>query len=166
MRYFAFLLVPLALGAQPAEPDQRVMQALVTEMHQLRLAIERSTLLGAPTQLAISQLQLQATTVARISQQYNEARSASSSLTVRRNQVGEHIKDLEQKRTAPEFASPQQREILENQLKEMKFELEAVTATEQQRSAREGELAVQLQAAQGQIADSRNRIVEMEKMLD
>ena len=33
-------------------------------------------------------------------------------------------------------------------------------------AAREGEIAAQLQAAQSQIADSRNRIAEMERALD
>jgi hypothetical protein len=139
---------------------------LPTEIQQLRLAIERSTLLGTRTQLAISQLQLQETAVARLTQQYNEVRSGSPAMTARRNQLAESMRDLEQKRMAPEFASPQQREVLEDQLKHIRFELEAATATEQQRAARESELAVQLQATQNQITDSRGRIAEMERALD
>src|SRR5678815_2776293 len=61
MRYFAILLAvyPAAAFAQPAAADSNVLQALLSEVQQLRMAIERSTLLGTRTQLAISQLQLQ-----------------------------------------------------------------------------------------------------------
>ena len=53
----------------PPEPDQRITQTLISEIQQLRLAIERSTLLTARTQLATSQLQLQETAVARLTSQ-------------------------------------------------------------------------------------------------
>ena len=71
MRYLVFFALPFALAAQSAEPDQRITQTLISEIQQLRLAIERSTLLNARTQLAISQLQMQEATVARLSQQLN-----------------------------------------------------------------------------------------------
>ena len=74
MRYLLFLAVPLALAAQSAESDQRITQTLISEIQQLRLAIERSTLLNARTQLAISQLQMQEATVARLTRQLDEAR--------------------------------------------------------------------------------------------
>ena len=166
MRYIVLLLVPFALAAQPAEPDSRVTQALIKEMQQLRLAIERSTLLGARTQLAVSQLQLQDTAVARLKQQYDEVRTNGASINVRRTQFAEEVKDLEQRRTTPEFSNPQKLEMLDSQLKQMKYEMDRSTAEEQIRLAREGDLAVQLQAAQAQIAESRSRIAEMEKALD
>src|SRR5690349_11206536 len=59
IRIFLLAACPLVLVAQPAETDQRVLQTLLSEVRQLRAAIERSTLLGVRTQLAISQLQLQ-----------------------------------------------------------------------------------------------------------
>jgi hypothetical protein len=65
VRYLLFLFLPLALCAQSADTDSRVTQALISEIQQLRLAIERSTLLNARTQLAISQFQLQEQSVAR-----------------------------------------------------------------------------------------------------
>ena len=40
MRYLLFLSLPFALAAQSAESDQRVTQALISEIQQLRLAIE------------------------------------------------------------------------------------------------------------------------------
>lgn len=74
--YIVFLLAPALLIAQPPGSDQRLTQTLITEIQQLRLAIERSTLLGARTQLAIGLLQLQDAALVRLSQQYSEVRSA------------------------------------------------------------------------------------------
>ena len=82
MRYLLFLL-PLTLWGQTAETDSRLTQTLINEIQQLRLAIERSTLLGARTQLAVSALQLQESTVSRLSQQYNDTRAAAPSMTSR-----------------------------------------------------------------------------------
>lgn len=164
MRYLLFLALPFALAAQSAESDQRVTQALITEIQQLRMAIERSTLLNARTQLAISQLQMQETAVARLSTQLNDTRMQSQ---VRRMApLVERITEREAKRTAPEFAAPPKREQLEAEIRNMKEELQMVQGMETTRSAREGELAVQLQQAQSQIAASRSRIEEMERALD
>ena len=56
MRVLVLFALPIVLAAQPAESGDKVTQALISEIQQLRLAIERSTLLNARTQLAISQM--------------------------------------------------------------------------------------------------------------
>jgi hypothetical protein len=164
MRYLVFFVLPLALSAQAAEPDQRITQTLINEIQQLRLAIERSTLLNSRTQLAISQLQMQETAVARLSTQLNDTRMSSQAK--RLGMLAEHLTQSEGKRTSPEFASPQQRAQLESDINNQKAELEMVQGLETLRSAREGELAAQLQQAQNQIAGTRARIEEMERSLD
>jgi hypothetical protein len=160
-RLFLFAALPVLLAAQNAEPDQRVQQALISEIQQLRMAIERSTLLNARTQLAVSQLQLQETAVARITQQLNDIRMSAPSIAHRKAQAEAEIKRIEGLTPGkPEY------EQAKDVVPHLKLELEEFAITEQQRSAREGELAAQLQAAQNQIADSRSRIAEMERALD
>ncbi len=166
MRYLLLLAVPLALAAQPADADQKITQALISEMQQLRLAIERSTLLGARTQLAISQLQMQESAIARLSPQIYELRAQAAGMAGHRARLTESIHDLEQQRTAPQIPNGPTKEMIELKIKETRLELEQTMAMEASRSARESELAIQLQAAQNQIADSRNRIAEMERALD
>jgi predicted nucleic acid-binding Zn-ribbon protein len=164
MRYLLFLALPFALAAQGAESDQRVTQALIGEIQQLRLAIERSTLLNARTQLAVSQLQLQEQSVARLTTQLGDvrARGAEGGGLIKR--LAEEIQDTEQARA--KATDPNMARALEHQIRESKGRLEQFTAMEAQRSAREGELATQLQQAQNQIAGSRARIEEMERALD
>jgi len=165
MRYLAILALPLALAAQSGD-NGKVTEALISEIQQLRLAIERSTLLNARTQLAISQFQLQETTVARLSNQLTEVRTQAPGLAGHRTRLTDAIQQAEQQRTAPEYASGPKKEQLEAEIRQFKGELEQANAMEIGRSAREGELASALQAAQSQIAASRARIDEMERALD
>jgi DNA repair exonuclease SbcCD ATPase subunit len=165
MRCLAILVLPFALAAQSGDSG-KVTEALISEIQQLRLAIERSTLLNARTQLAISQFQLQETTIARLTTQLNEVRTQAPGLSGHRTRLTGAIEQSEQQRTAPEYASGPKREQLEGQIREFKSELEQANAMEVSRSAREGELASALQAAQSQIAASRARIDEMERALD
>jgi hypothetical protein len=164
VRYLLVLSLPFALAAQSPESDQRVTQTLISEIHELRLAIERSTLLNARTQLAISQLQMQETAVARLSTQLNDTRAASQAR--RLAMIAEHITEREGKRNSPEFAAPPRREQLEGEIRNMKDELTMVQAMEGQRAAREGDLAAELLRVQNQIGASRARIDEMERALD
>lgn len=158
MRYF-LLLIPLSLAAQNADSDQRLTQVLISEIQQLRAAIERSTLLSARTQLATSQMQLQEAAVVRLTAQLNETRALAPGTTKRLAQIAEWIKQAEQDRSNP----PQS---VEAKLRELKVELDQATTVETQRAAREGELAAQFQQAQSHMADSRSRIAEMERALD
>jgi hypothetical protein len=164
MRYLLFLAVPLALAAQSAESDQRITQTLISEIQQLRLAIERSTLLNARTQLAVSQLQLQETAVARLTSQLNDVRMQAPGTAGNKARIEEYIRQTEQQRSTASDAK--QLPSFEAKLRELKAELEQATAMETNRAAREGELAAQFQAVQNQIADSRARIAEMERALD
>jgi hypothetical protein len=154
----------LTLAAQTADSDQQVTRTLISEIQQLRLAIERSTLLNARTQLAVSQLQLQESSLSRIKQQLDDARSQAPGLNGQKVRIAETIKQLEQNRTT--VTDPREAADLELRLREMRLELDQANAMEQVRSARESDLAMQLQTAQAEIVDSRSRIAEMERALD
>jgi hypothetical protein len=166
MRLILFLLAPVALFAQAAETDQRILQTLLSEVQQLRAAIERSTLLGVRTQLAISQLQLQESKTERLARELQVLRDGNSAFANRKSQVTLTIRELEAKRSQPAFSNPQGQTEVESNLRHFKRELEELAANEQQKMAREGELASQLQTAQREVQDSRSRIGEMERTLD
>ena len=166
MRYLVLFVLPFTLAAQTAEPDQRITQTLISEIQQLRLAIERSTLLGARTQLALGQLQMQETAVGRLSQQLSQVREQGPGLAGQRARLTEEIRNLEQQRGAPQIPNGPSKEDIELKIKEEKLALDQANAMELNRYTRESELTAQFQAAQGQIADSRSRIAEMERALD
>jgi chromosome segregation ATPase len=145
-------------------PDgDRVTQTLISEIQQLRMAIERSTLLNARTQLATSQLQLHEQSVVRITAELDEVRARGLAAGGEVKRMADQIRDLEARVRTSE---PNLARALEDAIRETKARQEQFTAMETLRSAREGELSVQLQQAQSQIAASRGRIEEMERALD
>jgi hypothetical protein len=58
MRYCVFLLAPVVLIAQSSQADQNLTETLIKEIQQLGLAIERSSLLSARTQVIVTELQV------------------------------------------------------------------------------------------------------------
>ena len=157
MRYFLWLAVPFTLAAQSADSD-RVTQTLISEIQELRLAIERSTLLNARTQIALSQLQMQETVIVRLTSQLNEVRAQAPGMTGHKARVAEQLESIQR--------NPVNAQMWETKIKELKLELDQATSVEQNRAAREGELTMQLQQAQNQVAASRSRIQEMDRALD
>lgn len=164
MRRYFLLFLPFVLAAQSPESDQRLTQTLISEIQQLRMAIERSTLLNARTQLAISQLQMQEQTIARVTTQLNDVRSQGVGTTMMKTQMAEHLKNLEQRRATT--SDPKAVQQIEAEMTNAKVQIEQATAMDTARTAREGELSLQLQQTQSQIAASRARIDEMERALD
>ena len=162
----ALLLVLAARPLSAQSNDSKTLETLLSEVRELRMAIERSTLLGTRAQLALGELQLQDAAVARVNQQHNEIRAQGAITAQRIAELTARGKQLEDSRTSPEWSSPQKRDDLESMIKQTKLELDQAAAFEQQRAAREAELATQLRNAQAQADDSRSRITQMEQALD
>jgi hypothetical protein len=167
MRHLTFLLIlcPLAALAQPAESESRTLQTLLSEVQQLRLAIERSTLLGARTQLAISQLQLQESKAERLTKELQDVREGRAQAESQKTRLAEETKTLEAALGRAD-TSPQLRKDIEGQAGHLKIESEMMAAQVLRQAAREGELASQAMAAQREVQDSRAWISEMQRSLD
>jgi hypothetical protein len=169
LRYSVLLLLvacPVVLLAQTAETDQALLQKLITEIQQLRLAIERSTIMNARTQLVMQELQFQESRTTVLTKSLDDMRAMTSHDKSERARLAEAIRTAEDKRQSTAFATPQAHEDLEAQIRQLKLELELRNAADQRDSAREGELASELQAAQRAVQDSRSRIAEMARMFD
>ena len=167
MRYFlVFLLatVPALSQTQAADAERSTLQALLTEVQQLRIAIERSTLLGARTQIAINMMQIQESRTGRVSQDLERVRKEILDLQSRRPRIAEQIKAFEDHLSS--LTDPKERQDIEAAIKQTKLEAEQLTATEQDRQARQAELAAQFQTEQSELADLRNRLTEMQRALD
>ena len=154
------------LGTRLPESDSRVLQSLLTEVQQLRLAIERSTLLGTRTQIAISKLQMQETRASQFSRELANLREEAPGLAMDKARLSDRLKQVEDSRTSLQFNSPDSRADLEGQIRQIKIAIEEAAAKETRRRARESEITIQYQAAQSEVADSRSRIAEMERALD
>ncbi|HEY1341656.1 MAG TPA: hypothetical protein VGF59_29295 [Bryobacteraceae bacterium] len=165
MRYASLLLLGAAvLPAQTPDPDTRLIQTLTAEVRELRLAIERSTLLGSRTQLAISRLQLQQTAAAQAIRDLDAVRRETAEVAARRVSIERRIKGLEEH--APLASKPEERAGMDQELKELRLNLEIVSGDLDRRGAREAELGSRVSALQAQVSDAEGRITQMERSLD
>jgi phage terminase small subunit len=124
--------------ADGAVPDT----ALSSEVQQLRLAIERSTLLGARMQVTLQRIQLQEQRAARISQELEPARREVGDAQSSSAGMAAHLKQNEEQLSVVTDSS--RRQQLEEVVKRQRVELNLLTSREQQARARETESAVQL----------------------
>ncbi len=158
------LLTAASLSAQTSESDKSTLQTLLSEVQQLRIAIERSTLLGARTQIAINLMQAQQSRVERLAQELDKTRRDLLDIQAEKPKFAERIKSMEEAVAAS--TDPNFRRDTEHGLTMTKIEADQITAREQDRRAREAELNTQLLAEQGRLSELQGRIADMERLID
>jgi hypothetical protein len=167
LRMRSFVLVVLLAGylsAQSQESERQSIPALMSEVHQLRLAIERSTLLGTRMQISLQRIQMQELRTSRISQDHERLRKEAADMQMGYATAASRLKNDEEQLT--QTTDPKERKNLEEVVKRTKLDLEAMAARQQQTQAREAELAVQVQSEQGRLAELNERVNQMERALD
>lgn len=165
MRYFVTLLFLCApLAAQTSDSDRQTLQSLLTEVQQLRQAIERSTLLGTRTQIAMERLQVEDARVSRAAQELEKARKEVSDVQFEQTRIANRIKQMEEELTRTQDAN--HRADIENGIKGSKLELEQLAAMEGQKRAREAELTSEVQTGRGRLTELEGRITDMERAID
>src|SRR6267143_4495216 len=82
-----FLACTLAPHSSAQSPDSATIQALVTEIHQLRLAVERTGAATPKVQITLQRLQLQEQRMTWISEQLVEVRKQITALSGQNNLV-------------------------------------------------------------------------------
>jgi len=153
-----FVTCPTLFAQAPA-----TMDTLMSEVHELRLAIERSTLLGARTQIALQRLQIQGERVTQAEKQLEEARKGIGEYQKMRQQLTAELKDHESAlQRAP---NPDARRSLEDRIDGLKRFL-ADTAAEAPLRARENDMLIQFQSEQATFNRLQSDISQMESILD
>ena len=130
---FAFL-APAMLPAQTSRPaaspaggESAAMQALVAEVRELRLSLERYSLLSMRFQAALQANQLHADRVKELSQQLNSVTTELSKTAKARLEMSESVKRLEQNLNSSDDA---RRNEAERFLGQFKIEMESLISTE------------------------------------
>ena len=155
----------LPLGAQTPPPEAQTLSTLLTEVRQLRQAIERSTLLGARTQLAVLMLQTQETRTARMAEDLEKIRRELAQSETTRSGLAEQVKRMES--AAGDLSTPPpDRANLEREAKMIKPQLETMLLQGGLLRAREAEATSQLQMERERLTQLQNQISDMEQALD
>src|SRR5260370_8216805 len=127
--------IPATAFGQAAASDSQTLQALLTEVRELRQDLRTSLARVQSGQILLSRLQAQQVAVARASERLEEARSALAGVQARLQRVAADIKQLEDSISA-EGNLAQQRE-LQDRVTHSKSELAASTDEAQHRQATE-----------------------------
>lgn len=155
-------------GVTFAQTSDSTIQALLAEVRQLRLALERSAVVAPKIQVTLQRIQLQQDHVSRLSRQLDDfrdqqARSASevANMTARIKEAEAH--SLQEQ-------DPARRKTLEDEIKMTKVHLQAQTEQQRMREvqlqARESELAGRLRTEQARLGELNDRLSVLERMLE
>jgi SMC interacting uncharacterized protein involved in chromosome segregation len=166
-----FLLIvglPLfALGQQAgttdASPDKATLQALLTEVRQLRFALERSTSVAPRIQLAFQRVQLQQDRVDRLSKQLQDSHTQTAAAVDRKARLVTAVQQFEGRISQEQ--DPTRRKGLELEMKGVTAELEQQTLQEQQEQAQEIQFSGQLQTEQAKLNELSDQLNELDKRL-
>lgn len=159
------IALPLLLSGQQTQSaststDKTTIEALLTEVRQLRLALERSTSLVPRIQLAAQRFQLQQTRVDRLTTELRDFRTKMGEESAHKKEALQQLQDMA---NATQDASERAR--LESAIKAQTAMLQQESPIEQQRMAQEAELAGQLQREQGTLRELSDQLDGLDKKL-
>lgn len=165
-RIFALFWFCVAAQAQsqPQPQDSHVVQALLSEVHQLRVALERSNVIGPRIQLGVERLKLQQESVRRISDQLEAVRRDLERTTSDEARLGEGIKNMESDMN--QATDPMERKKLADQLRDVKPHVEGQQKLQQSLRGREADLSNRLQSEQATLDGLNDRLSQIERALN
>src|SRR5258708_2673235 len=160
-----FVSICLAASAQtpPAPSDSSVIQSLLSEVHQLRLAIERTNSIGPRIQLAVERVRLQQQVVSRLSDQLDGVRRDLDSRQAAETRSVEQIRNAESE--INQTSDPNKRKNLEGELKDFRPMMEQMQKTTQLLQAREADLSSRLRSEQATLDGLNDRLTQIERSL-
>jgi len=155
-------LAATSAPAQTANEDNASIQALLSEVRQLRRAVEKTLSLSPRIQLLLQRAQLQDQKVARISQQLDEVRRRIADQASQQARANERLAKIEEDLSNETDA--QRRKQLEDA--RAAFKAEAGNGPDPQWTAREGELAHSLETEEAALTEFNNKLDALEVELE
>ena len=150
-----------AICQTPAK-ESDTMQALLTEVRQLRLAIESMTGASQRVQIALYSLQMQDSAVARAAQRLDEVRGKCSAKESDRAHFASEVQSLE---SAVVTHPDEETKAFKDQLGHLKRELDVKSTELQSCQATEAEVSSQFRNEQAKLTELQDRITRLDAAL-
>jgi hypothetical protein len=158
-----FLLVASTALGQAPSTDSQTLQALLTEVRQLRQELQSNSAAAQRTQILFFRLQTQQTAVARASQRVDDARAKlAETQATRKNLEGEAKRAQDSLEHVDNVA---ERKSQEDMIRYFKRRIEASGEEEQQRLAKQIEVEDLLRIEQAKLDEFQARLDELDKTL-
>ena len=165
-RIYFLIIVVFGLAAatfgQATSSDSQTLRALLSEVRELRQALQVSLGRIQSAQILLSRLQIQEVAVTRASQHLDDARSKLAEVQVVLKREAAEIKHFEDEAPNAGESTAQ----VEEALKRAKSDLEASTNLEQQRQATESEAEEQLRTEQDKLNSLETQLDELVRNMD
>jgi len=153
------------LPSQTSQADSgQTMQALLSEVHQLRLAIQRSNLNTYHAQVTLERFRLQQQQVDRLNDKLGGVRAQIARLQIDKSRLQGDSPRLEAQLS--QESDPGKRRELENQQQAIKLEVERLLETVSQQREMESQLNGQLQIEQAKLNELNERLDALQKELE
>lgn len=157
------LTASFAVAQEPAGSQDATIQALLKEVHALRITLERSNQIGPKIQIALARMQLQEERVRNATRQLQDARDRIADIEIKRAESADRIKQVEVQQA--QIVDPNARKQVDFDLSSMKTELEHLGALEQQVRAKESEANSLLLGEQARWNEANDLLTSIERML-
>ena len=152
-------------AAQPVQSSgEQTLQALLGEVHQLRVALQRSNLNTYHAQITIERMKLQQQRVDRLTAQLADIRGQLVKTRASMSQLSTVIKNVESELARETNAA--RRADLEQSYRSFKAELEEATQKEQQQQEAETTLNAQLLLEQAKLTELSERLDTLQRELE
>lgn len=153
-----------ASAASSGRSEAQILEDLVAEVRQVRLALERTTSINSRLQITLQRVQLQQNQVSRISSQLESLHDGIGRLESEQSDLSNHMADIES-RIEQEQNADRQKE-LQSEQKQIKFSIDQKGQAIQEQRTREGELTSQLQVEQSRLNQLQADLDLLEKQIE
>jgi chromosome segregation ATPase len=160
MRILLFFFATAAFAQTDAQP----IQALLNEVHQLRLDLQTTAVTMQRVQIVLYRLQSQTSLVTRTASQLDQAKSQLGFNQTQKKSMTAQVQQLEE--SLRNTQDPMERKRLQEVLPQMKMNLERVTAEEQRFQSMQIDAETQWRAEQNKLADLQDQLDRLDKVLD
>ena len=162
--FFALLATSATALPQTAASDSQTLQALLTEIRQLRKDLQTTTVISQRVQILIYRMQSQTAVVARAQQHVDEVQAK---LSQARTGVQHFTSSIEQSESSSnDSQNPPDRKEIEKLLPRLKAQLESQKAAEQEWESKEAEVVQELRSEQAKLSAFQEQLDQLDKILE
>ena len=162
--FAAALLAFVVLPSAQTQTSDATIQALLSEVRQLRIVLERATAAGPRIQITLQRLLAQEQRVAALTQQHAAARDTAARLASLHARFVDNVRNMETRISAEQDAARKQALDLEGRA--MAAQVEDHRQQAQQAQLRESELFGALRTETARVDELVQRLSVLEQSLD
>jgi chromosome segregation ATPase len=160
MRTLLFLFASAAF----AQTDPQPLQALLNEVHQLRLDLQTTAVTMQRVQIVLYRMQSQTTLASRAAAQSESARTQLGYTQDQKKNMSTQLQQLEESLRSTQ--NPTERKHFEDMIQQVKLQSERITSQEQRLQSDQIDADARYRTEQAKLTDLQDQLDRLDKVLD